>query len=63
MLVMTRPVGQGLYVEIEEGGTKIAFKILGIRGNQVRVGIEAPQSVKVVRADAMEAEPKEALRA
>lgn len=63
MLVMTRPVGQGLYVEIEEGGTKIAVKILGIRGNQVRVGIEAPPQVKVVRADAMEPTAKEPVRA
>jgi carbon storage regulator CsrA len=63
MLVMTRPVGQGLYVEIEEGGMKIAVKILGIRGNQVRVGIEAPQSAKVTRADAMEEKVKEAVRA
>ena len=63
MLVMTRPVGQGLYVEVGEGDTKITVKILGIRGNQVRVGIEAPPEVKVVRADDMVAEAAHAARA
>jgi len=63
MLVMTRPVGQGLYVEVEDGGTKIAVKIIAIRGNQVRVGIDAPPSVKVVRADVMDEESQERARA
>lgn len=63
MLVMTRPVGQGLYVEVGEGDTKITVKILGIRGNQVRVGIEAPPEVKVVRADDMVVETPHAARA
>jgi carbon storage regulator CsrA len=63
MLVMTRPVGQGLYVEVGEGDTKITVKILGIRGNQVRVGIEAPPEVKVVRADDMVAEAAHVARA
>lgn len=63
MLVMTRPIGQGLYVEIENAGTKIAFKVLGIRGNQVRVGIEAPQSVRIIKADEMEGPKKESVSA
>jgi carbon storage regulator CsrA len=56
-------VGQGLYVEVGEGDKKITVKILGIRGNQVRVGIDAPPEVKVVRADDMLTEAPHAARA
>lgn len=48
---MTRPIGQGVVVEVEENGVKIAFKVLGVRGNQVRVGVEAPKEVRVVRSE------------
>lgn len=63
MLVMMRPIGQGLVVEVGEGETKIVFKVLGVRGNQVRVGIDAPESVKVVRSEAAPGEVWEKRRA
>ena len=45
MLVLSRKLDEG--VQIGEG---VTIKVLGIKGNQVRLGIEAPKDVKVNRA-------------
>jgi len=44
MLVLTRKLGEGIAI-----GTGIRVVILGIRGNQVRIGIEAPQHTEIYR--------------
>lgn len=44
MLILTRRVGEAIMI-----GSEIAFKVVGIKGNQVRVGIDAPKSVAVHR--------------
>ena len=44
MLVLTRKLGEGIAI-----GTGIRVVILGIRGNQVRLGIEAPQHTQIYR--------------
>lgn len=46
MLVLTRKPGQSVYI-----GDDIKITLHGIRGNQVRVGIEAPSSVKIYREE------------
>lgn len=46
MLVLTRKPGQSLYI-----GDDIKITLHGIRGNQVRIGIEAPSSVKIYREE------------
>lgn len=46
MLVLTRKPGQSLYI-----GDEIKITLHGIRGNQVRIGIEAPSSVKIYREE------------
>jgi carbon storage regulator len=46
MLVLGRKRGQGLLID----GTTV-IRILEIRGNQIRLGIEAPESVSVVRTE------------
>lgn len=46
MLVLTREVGETFSI-----GNDITVQILGISGNQVRLGIKAPQHVKVHRAE------------
>lgn len=46
MLVLTRKVKQQIQI-----GENIVVTILQVRGQTVRVGIEAPQSVRVVRAE------------
>ncbi|MCB0325302.1 MAG: carbon storage regulator CsrA [Bdellovibrionales bacterium] len=46
MLVLTRKPGQSVYI-----GDEIKITLHGIRGNQVRIGIEAPPSVKIYREE------------
>lgn len=46
MLVLTRKCGQKIHV-----GQSVTITILRVKGNQVRVGIEAPSGVRVLRAE------------
>ncbi|MDH0749227.1 carbon storage regulator CsrA [Pseudomonas sp. GD03842] len=46
MLVLTREIGESFSI-----GDDITVRILGITGNQVRLGITAPLSVKVHRSE------------
>lgn len=46
MLILTRRVGEVLRV-----GDDVTIAILGIKGNQTRVGIDAPKEVAVHREE------------
>ena len=50
MLILTRRVGEKLIVDLGDDQT-ITFTVLGVKGNQVRVGIDAPRSVPVHREE------------
>ncbi|MBI5759779.1 MAG: carbon storage regulator [Planctomycetales bacterium] len=47
MLVLSRKLGE----EIVLPGLGVSIKLLDVRGNRVRLGITAPQSVSVVRRE------------
>ena len=49
MLILTRRVGESLKI-----GEEVTVTVLGIKGNQVRVGIAAPKSVAVHREEVYE---------
>lgn len=49
MLILTRKVGQGFYV-----GDNVEITITEISGDKVRVGIEAPKEVKILRMELSE---------
>jgi carbon storage regulator len=49
MLILTRRVGETVMI-----GDDVTITILGVKGNQVRVGINAPKSVAVHRAEIYE---------
>lgn len=49
MLVLSRRVGESVVV-----GDDITVTVLEVRGDVVRVGIDAPRSVKVHRAELLE---------
>lgn len=49
MLILTRRIGESVNI-----GDDVQITILGVRGNQVRVGIEAPQNVGVHREEIYE---------
>lgn len=46
MLILTRRVGELLMI-----GDDISVTVLGVKGNQVRLGVEAPKSVAVHREE------------
>ena len=46
MLVLTRKPGESLYI-----GDEIKITLHGIRGNQVRIGVDAPPHVRIYREE------------
>jgi len=46
MLILTRRVGESLMI-----GDDITITVLGVKGNQVRIGVNAPRDVAVHREE------------
>ena len=46
MLILTRRAGEALMI-----GENVSIKVLGVKGNQVRIGIDAPKDVAVHREE------------
>lgn len=49
MLILTRRVGETLMV-----GDEVSVTVLGVKGNQVRLGVNAPKDVAVHREEIYE---------
>lgn len=49
MLILTRRVGETVMI-----GDEVAITVLGVKGNQVRVGIKAPRDTPVHREEIFE---------
>lgn len=49
MLILTRRVGEAVVINEE-----VTVTILGVKGNQVRIGVNAPKSVSVHREEIFE---------
>lgn len=46
MLILTRRIGESVYI-----GDEVRLTVLGVRGTQVRLGINAPKDVPVHREE------------
>jgi carbon storage regulator CsrA len=60
MLILTRRISEALVI-----GDNVTITVIGVKGNQVRIGVEAPKSVSVHREEVYErvlAERAEAAR-
>jgi len=54
MLILTRRVGETLMI-----GDDVTVTVLGVKGNQVRIGVNAPKDVSVHREEIYERIKKE----
>ena len=46
MLILTRRIGETLMI-----GDDVSITVLGVKGNQVRIGVDAPKSISVHREE------------
>ena len=46
MLVLTRRIGESIQI-----GTDIEVHIISVEGNQIRIGVDAPKNVLVLRSE------------
>jgi len=49
MLILTRRVGEAVVIDEE-----VTVTVLGVKGNQVRIGVNAPKNVSVHREEIFE---------
>lgn len=54
MLILTRRIGEALMI-----GDEVTVTVLGVKGNQVRIGVTAPKDVAVHRQEVYEKIRKE----
>ena len=55
MLILTRRLGETLIIELPTG-ERIEVTVLGIKGNQVRIGTDAPDEISIVREELVQKE-------
>ena len=54
MLTLTRKEGQEIALSINTGEGRITIKVARLQGNRVRLAIDAPAAVKILRGELIE---------
>jgi carbon storage regulator len=57
MLILTRKAGEALMI-----GEEVTVTVMGVKGNQVRIGINAPKDVEVHREEIYDRVQQEKMR-
>jgi carbon storage regulator len=50
VLILTRRVGETIIIELPTG-EQIDVTVLGVKGNQVRIGTQAPDNIPIMREE------------
>ena len=58
MLILTRRPGESLIIELPTG-ERITVTVLEVKGNQIRIGTDAPDDIAIVREELLEKLPAE----
>ena len=53
MLILTRRPGESLILELPTG-ERIKVTVLEVKGNQIRIGTNAPDDIAIVRVELLE---------
>lgn len=51
MLMLSRRIGDVLYLDLPDGHGRVEIHLAGIQGNVARIGVNAPKTVSVTRAE------------
>ena len=60
MLMLTRRIGQVIYLDLPDGRGRVSIHVSGIRGNLAQIGISAPSTVAITRAELEQPQAKAA---
>jgi len=53
MLILTRRPGETIILELPTG-ERITVTVLAVKGNQIRIGTDAPDDISIVREELLE---------
>lgn len=51
MLILTRRLSESIIIGDKDNLGKVTVTVLGVKGNQVRLGIDAPRNISVHREE------------
>ena len=56
MLILSRRAGETILISTPGSDEQIKVTVLGLKGNQVRIGTDAPKNMSILRAELLESD-------